>query len=258
MQHLSSTLEGHTFPCACRRMSNPGKVLRLSSNWTTCSTACAGSRQFLWVLALRPYYPGGVLNALASTQKGSTLFASSTHRLGRGLLGYLIPFTPHAFVFQCQKRTSRLLSLLVFPLISTHFIATPGVPSASSFLKSGQYFVPPESWAFGFYTKLIQPSTDALRPINPGNAWGLCITAAAGTELAAPYSLNTLIVIFKKRTLHPEGLLRSRGVAPSGFRPLGKILDSRRSPGSVSVPMVGANLSVPLTVIALVGYYLTN
>ncbi|PIQ75646.1 MAG: hypothetical protein COV84_00085 [Candidatus Portnoybacteria bacterium CG11_big_fil_rev_8_21_14_0_20_40_15] len=33
---------------------------------------------------------------------------------------------------------------------------------------------------------------------------------------------------------------------------------SRRSPDSVSVPMLGADLSVPLPVIALVGRYLTN
>jgi len=62
MQHLCFTLEGHTFPCACRSMSSPGKVPRLPSNWTTWSTACAGPRLFLWVLALRPYFPGGALN----------------------------------------------------------------------------------------------------------------------------------------------------------------------------------------------------
>jgi len=49
---------------------------------------------------------------------------------------YLILFAPHAFVSQCQKTASRLLSLSVFPPISTHFIATPGVPSTSPFLKS--------------------------------------------------------------------------------------------------------------------------
>ena len=65
MQQLCITLEGHTFPCACRYMSNLGEVFRFVSNWTTCSTACADPRQFLWVLALRPYSPGGALNALA-------------------------------------------------------------------------------------------------------------------------------------------------------------------------------------------------
>ena len=46
------------------------------------------------------------------------------HRLGRGLLGYLIPFATHAFVFQRQKYASELPSLLVFPYISTDFTPT--------------------------------------------------------------------------------------------------------------------------------------
>jgi hypothetical protein len=37
------------------------------------------------------------------------------------------------------------------------------------------------------------PPTDPLRPINPDNAWSPRITAAAGTRLAAPYSLGTVI-----------------------------------------------------------------
>ena len=36
------------------------------------------------------------------------------------------------------------------------------------------------------------PPTRSLRPINPDNARGLCITAAAGTELATPYSTGTV------------------------------------------------------------------
>ena len=49
---------------------------------------------------MRPYYSGGVLNTLASALEIPTL---STHRLRRGLLGYLILFAPHAFVLQCQN-----------------------------------------------------------------------------------------------------------------------------------------------------------
>ena len=86
------------FPWVFVRVSNPGKVFRLLSNWTTCSTACASPRLFLWVLSLRSYFPGGVLNALAKPLEGSILQTASTHRLGRGLLGYLIPFATHAFV----------------------------------------------------------------------------------------------------------------------------------------------------------------
>jgi len=70
-------------------LSSPGKVPRLLSNWATWSTACVSPRLFLWVLALRPYFPGGTLNALASPPEGSTLRAVSVHRLGRGVQGYL-------------------------------------------------------------------------------------------------------------------------------------------------------------------------
>jgi|YelNatPaOPRAMG01_1025707.scaffolds.fasta_scaffold52207_1 hypothetical protein len=36
-------------------------------------------------------------------------------------------------------------------------------------------------WAQRFQEKLLEPPTRALRPVNPGNAWTLRITAAAGT-----------------------------------------------------------------------------
>ena len=49
---------------------------------------------------------------------------SSDHRLQRGLPGYLILFATHAFVPQRQYKTSKLLSLLVFLIVSKHFTAT--------------------------------------------------------------------------------------------------------------------------------------
>ena len=54
----------------------------------------------------------------------------STHRLQRGLPGYLILFAPHAFEPQRQLPSSKPPSPPVFLLISTHFTATPGIPLA--------------------------------------------------------------------------------------------------------------------------------
>jgi hypothetical protein len=51
---------------------------------------------------LRPYFPGGSLNALAPAQKGSNPPTPSEHRLLLGLQGYLIPFAPLAFVSERQ------------------------------------------------------------------------------------------------------------------------------------------------------------
>ncbi len=59
----------------------------------------------------------------------------SSHRLRRGLPGYLIPFAPHAFAPQCQVRARVPLSPLVFLPISTHSTTTPGIPHPSLDLK---------------------------------------------------------------------------------------------------------------------------
>ena len=61
---------------------------------------------------------------------------SSNHRLGRGLLGYLILFDPHAFVPQRQNDSSKPLSPLVFPLISMNLTSPLGIPFTSPHLKS--------------------------------------------------------------------------------------------------------------------------
>ena len=59
----------------------------------------------------------------------------SSHRLRRGLPGYLILFAPHAFEPQRQSSSSKPPSPLVFLPISTHFTATLGIPLTSSALK---------------------------------------------------------------------------------------------------------------------------
>ena len=60
---------------------------------------------------------------------------SSTHRLQRGLPGYLILFAPHAFAPQRQYRASEPPSPLVFLRISTNFTSTLAVPLTSPGLK---------------------------------------------------------------------------------------------------------------------------
>ncbi len=83
-------------------------------------------------------------------------------------------------------------------------------------------------WAQRFHTELTLPPTHPLRPVNPNNAWDLCITAAAGTELAVPSSFATinhsgiigLALLANDRGLRAEAIRPPRGVAPSGLRPL--------------------------------------
>ena len=59
----------------------------------------------------------------------------STHRLGPGLPGYLIPFAPLAFAPQRQAGSSAPLSPPAFLLISTHFTAPPEVPRTPTSLQ---------------------------------------------------------------------------------------------------------------------------
>src|SRR5271157_3992686 len=60
---------------------------------------------------------------------------SSTHRLQRGLPGYLILFAPHAFAPQRQNRAREPPSPPVFFPISTNFTSTLGIPLSSPGLK---------------------------------------------------------------------------------------------------------------------------
>ena len=64
---------------------------------------------------------------------------------------------------------------------------------------------------------------NSLRPVIPDNAWILRMTAAAGTELADPYSSATVKIVTDKSSLQSEDIHPARGVAPSDFRPLWKI-----------------------------------
>src|SRR5690606_26334572 len=59
----------------------------------------------------------------------------STHRLRRGLPGYLILFATHAFASQRQLLPRDPPSPPVFLLISAHFTATPGIPVSPEVLK---------------------------------------------------------------------------------------------------------------------------
>lgn len=54
-----------------------------------------------------------------------------------------------------------------------------------------QFALQSKSWAPTFHNTLNKQPTLPLNPINPDNAWTFRITAAAGTELAGPYSYGT-------------------------------------------------------------------
>ena len=172
-----------------------------------------------------------MLIAFAPARKGSIPPTPSIHRLRPGLPGYLIPFAPLAFEPQRQIRSGKPLSPLVFFLISTHFTATPGIPLPSPALKEDSSRsvtgVSPE------LSNLACPS--ACAPFTPNNSgqrspptyyrgcWHVVSRGFLLRYHQALYLLNLMLFFPDDRTLRSEDLLHSRGIAPSGFRPLRKI-----------------------------------
>ena len=109
----------------------------------------------------------------------------------------------------------------------------------------------------GFHKVLTNPPTHALSPVIPPNAWHLCLTAAAGTELAVPSSGAPQNLVTPDRSLHPEGLNLHAASLRHTCVHCGRFVTAapRRSLGSVSVPMWLAVLSDQLRVVGLVGRY---
>ena len=113
----------------------------------------------------------------------------STHRLQRGLLGYLIPFAPHAFVLAVSGGTQKPAYAIGVPndinafyyyTVCSSFLFAPLVLKFQRTVTKLSFVISPLTFKTTYRY--------ALRPMIPDNAWGTRITAAAGTSLATPYS----------------------------------------------------------------------
>jgi len=111
-------------------------------------------------------------------------------------------------------------------------------------IQGAQYQRPFEGWAPVFHRWLKRPPTHPLNPVNPDNARILRITAAAGTELADPYSRGTGIGRHVALILPPEKQFTTRRavflhaawlVQASAHWPIFLTAASRRSLVRVSV-----------------------
>ena len=172
---------------------------------------------------MRPYSPGGILNAFAATQAESIPPSSSIHRLGRGLPGYLILFAPHAFEPQRQLWSRKPPSPPVFLLISTHSTATLGIPLSSPTLQLSSFScgskVKPWAFTANLKSRLRSLYAQSFRTtLAPYVLPRLLARSLPGLSYRVPS-----FFVPCDRTLQSENLLHSRGVAGSGFRPLPNI-----------------------------------
>ena len=180
---------------------------------------------------MRPYSPGGVLIALTPAQEGSIPPTPSTHRLRPGLPGYLIPFAPLAFAPQRQTQSRKAPSPLVFLPISTHFTATPGIPLSSPALKISSFHcntglspaVSQQTYLPAYARFTPNDSGQRLPPTYYRGCWHVVSRGFLQRYRHANSLFTNLPFVPLNRALQSEDLLHSRGVAPSGFRPLRKI-----------------------------------
>ena len=151
----------------------------------------------------------------------------------------------------------------MFPTISTDFTPTPSVPLTPNALKYSSIESTSKVKPMSFNFQLTLPPTNPLRPINPGNARGFCLTAPAGTELGSSYSCGTVCLAASshiKELYTPKGFIIHVTSLRQTFVHCGRFSTaaSRRSMARVAVPFLGVALSRPLPVIDLVSYYLAN
>ncbi len=216
---------------------------------------------------MRPYSPGGTLNALATAQQGSIPAAPSVHRLRRGLPGYLILFAPHAFAPQRQYRSRLPPSPLVFLLISTNFTSTQefynplpysslAVSNALPRLSRGLSHLTCHA-AYARFT----PSNSEQRshpPYYRGCWHGVrrCFLERYRQAYALPQVvLSSPTGLYDPKTFITHAASLRQAFAHCAIFPTAA---SRRSLDRVSVPVWLIILSDQLPVVALVSHYLTN
>ncbi len=217
---------------------------------------------------MRPYSPGGELNALTSAQQGSIPATPSSHRLQRGLPGYLILFAPHAFASQRQYWSRESPSPRVFLPISTNFTSTLEIysplPYSSMAVSNALPGLSPGLSHLTCQTAytLFTPSNSEQR-LHPPYYRG-CWHGVSRCFLQWYHQFPGLFTrdIFSHLTglYDPKAFFTHAALLRQGFPHCAKFLTaaSRRSLDRVSVPVWLIILSDQLTIVALVGHYPTN
>ncbi len=180
---------------------------------------------------MRPYSPGGALNALAAARKGSIPPTPSAHRLQLGLPGYLIPFAPLAFAPSVSSRPESRLRhrcssqyLRISPL---HWeFRSPLLHSSSTVSDAGPRLsrgISPPTYRTAY--ALFTPSKSEQRspPTYYRGCWHVVSRGFLRWYRQSASVFGTRRFVPPDRVLRPEGLHHPRGVAASGFRPLRKI-----------------------------------
>ena len=125
----------------------------------------------------------------------------SIHRLGRRILGYLIPFSPYRFRPSVSVKARKVAFATGIPTEINRFYPYTGNSTFPSKTQSLQKFsgTPPSLGEKPLIPQPSKPPTDPLSQIIPNNARPNCITATAGTILVWTYSLNRSLSSYEKK-----------------------------------------------------------
>ncbi len=213
---------------------------------------------------MRAYFPGGTLNALASSPKRLTPPATSVHRLRLGLPGYLILFAPLALSlsasigpgdrlrYWCSSRYLRIPPLHLefhhpLPYSRTTVLrADHGLSPCIKLLTYNPAYTP--------FTP--SNSEQRLHPTYYRGCWHVvsrCLLRWYRHTIAG-FSSH-LTEVYNPRTFILHAALLRQAFAHCAKFPTAA---SRRSLGRISVPMWPFTLSGRLPIVALVGRYPTN
>ncbi len=173
---------------------------------------------------MRPYSPGGALNALAAARNPWKNPTPSAQRLRRGLPGYLILFAPHAFAPQRQvgpeNRLRHRCSSRYLRISPLHREFQSPLPTSSLPVSTAGPGLSPEISQRTQQTvyELFTPNNSGqrLRPTCYRGCWHV-----VSRRFFCRYRHFRFVPA--ERGLQPEGLHPPRGVAASGFRPLRNI-----------------------------------
>ena len=183
-----------------------------------------------------------------------------SHSLRRGLPGYLILFATHAFVPQRQLKPSRPPSPLVFLLISTHFTATLGIPLSSPALKKSS-FNPLTGLSPALLRLTYFPTCAPFTPNNSGQRSPPTYYRGCWHVVSRGFLPRYRQISSRETVLYdPKAFITHAALLGHAFAhcPRFSTAASRRSLGSVSVPVWVTILSDHLPVAALVGRHPAN
>ena len=209
-----------------------------------------------------------MLNALAAALSPGKDPTPSTHRLRRGLPGYLILFAPHAFAPQRQFSSRKSPSPPVFFLISTHFTATLGIPLSSPILQLPS-FLPITGLSPALLRGTWEAACARFTPNNSGQRLpptyyrGCWHVVSRGFLVRYRHTHNSYSMrcssltteLYDPKTFFTHAALLRQAFAHCGRFPTAA---SRRSLDRVSVPVWPFILSDRLLIVALVGRYPSN